>query len=143
MSSGDRAYASAPLGTRSKQDVREIHTHPLHFALARDRLDHLPCDREAQSFSCVAVASVRIAGIGRMLGVGIGIWNGVGRGRRREAAHEETALIERESGILDAEVARARDVCERAAHDDVRRCAPVRVCPSLDGPERGPHRVYL
>ena len=150
------AHASAWLGSGSEQNVREIHTHALHVALARDRLDHLSRDREGLSHIVGVVvvgdvvapccrsrarscfySSVHVAGVGRVLGVSIG------DGVRREATDEEPAFVEGERGVLDAEVARARDVREGAPDDDVRRRAPVRVRAGLDGPERSPHRVYI
>ena len=149
------AHASAWLGSGSEQNVREIHTHALHVALARDRLDHLPRDREGLSH-IVAVAVVIVVAPcyrsryrlcsslcidGVLLGICVQV--GCGAGRRREAADEKAALVEGERGVLDAEVARARDVREGAPDDDVRRRAPVRVRAGLDGPERSPHRVYI
>lgn len=124
--------------------MREIHTHALHVALARDRLDHLPRDREGLSHTPYSstCSSLRVAGVGHVLGVRVRVRVGRRVGRR-EAADEEAALVEGERGVLDAEVARARDVREGAPDDDVRRRAPVRVRAGLHGPERSPHRVYI
>jgi hypothetical protein len=79
----------------SQQYLCKVNTHSFDVPFPRNSLDHFPRDRDRHR---VALAL---------------------------PSNEQPTLIQRECGVFDAQVRRARQVCKRTAHHGVHRRTPV------------------